>query len=460
MDDTPRTTVAEYTPKPSVRDRTKPRPTRTRAGRGVRGLLGIILLTGVGLGAYELPHMLRAPQTRGARPTPAQPVGAATVGTGDIPIVIDALGTVTPVATVTVVTQINGQIMEVGFKEGQHVKKGDFLAQIDPRPYQAALEQAEGQLIHDQGLLDQNRMDLTRYQNLAKTQAIPRQQAEDQVYIVKQYEGSVKTDQANIDTQKLNLVYCHIVSPVDGRVGLRLIDPGNYVQADNSTQIAVVTQMQPMTVIFPVAEDDLPQIMDQMHAGKTLEVTAYDRANVTKLATGKVFALDSQIDTTTGTVKLRAEFDNADEKLFPNQFVNAQLLVETLKGVVTVPTAAVQRGAPGTYVYLINADNTVSVRPIKLGPTHGETAQVVSGLAAGDRVVVDGADRLRDGARINISEGKKPAASEGKGPAPSEGKNPTAGGSGGQTTPQPGQSQSPDASQRQHHHRDRQQNTP
>ncbi len=484
MDDKPHTTFAEYAPPPGTRDRTKPPPTRGRVARGLRRLLWLVVLIAVGIGAYELIHLVPVQQEKAARPTPPQPVGAATVATGDIPIIIDALGTVTPVATVTVVTQISGQLMEVGFKEGQHVKKGDFLAQIDPRPYQAALEQAQGQLIHDQGLLDQNRMDLTRYENLSKSQAIPRQQYEDQIYIVKQYEGSVKTDQANVDTQKLNLVYCRIVSPVDGRVGLRLIDPGNYVQTTNSAQIAVVTQMQPITVIFPVAEDDLPQILDQMHAGTTLEVTAYDRANVTKLATGKVIALDSQIDTTTGTVKLRAEFDNADEKLFPNQFVNARLLVLTLHGVVTVPTAAVQRGAPGTYVYLINADNTVSVRPIKLGPTHGETAQVVSGLAAGDRVVVDGADRLRDGARVRVSEGKNagapegkhpapsegknaagsdgknPAAAEGKSPAGAEGKNPAAGGSGDQEAPQPGQNPSPDGSQRQHHHRDPHQNTP
>ena len=420
-----------------------PPPPRTRVRRTVRGLVWLIILIGVAIGGYELRHVLQAPQNKAARPTPPQPVGAATVATGDIPIIIDALGTVTPVATVTVVTQINGQLMEVGFKEGQHVKKGEFLAQIDPRPFQAALEQAEGQLIHDQGLLDQAHMDLTRYQNLSKTQAIPRQQYEDQIYVVKQFEGSVKTDQANIDTQKLNLVYCHIVSPVDGRVGLRLVDPGNYVQATNSTQLAVLTQMQPITVIFPVPEDDLPQILDQMHAGKTLEVTAYDRANVTKLATGKVIALDSQVDTTTGTVKLRAEFDNADEKLFPSQFVNARLLVQTLQGVVSVPTAAVQRGAPGTYVYLINADNTVSVRPIKLGPTHGDTAQVASGLAAGDRVVIDGADRLRDGAKIALSDGKNANT-----------------GGGGQAAPHTGQGQTPDASQGQHHHRDRQQNTP
>jgi len=399
MDDTTRTTVPGYATERSLRDRAVPSPTRTVARRMVTLISVLMLLIGLGLALNHWLQTHRAtPQGRAA----PQPVGAATVGTGDIRIIITALGTVTAVATVTVTTQISGQLTEVAFKEGQHVKKGDFLVQIDPRPYEAALEQAEGLLAHDQGLLDQARMNSERYQNLAKTQSIARQTAEDQVLIVKQYEGTVKTDQAQIETQKLNLIYCHIVSPIDGHVGLRLVDAGNYLQAANATGIAVITQLQPITVIFPIPEDNLPQIQEPLHAGKTLEVMAYDRANVTKLATGKVMALDSQIDTSTGTVKLRAKFDNADEKLFPNQFVNARLLVRILHDVVTVPIAAVQGVAPSTYVYLINADDTVSVRPIKLGPTDGETTQVESGLAAGDRVVVDGADRLRDGAPVTV----------------------------------------------------------
>jgi multidrug efflux system membrane fusion protein len=212
----------------------------------------------------------------------------------------------------------------------------------------------------------------------------------------------VKLDQAQVDQQKLNVIYCHIVSPVTGRIGLRLVDPGNYVQASNSTGLAVVTQLLPITVIFPIPEDDLPDIVPALYTGATFEVAAYDRANVKLLATGRVIALDSQIDTTTGTVKVRAQFDNADYALFPNQFVNAQLLVKTLNNVVTVPTAAIQRGAPGAYVYVVNADNTVSVQPIKLGPTDGPMAAVTSGLSAGQRVVVDGLDRLRDGARVTI----------------------------------------------------------
>ena len=219
-----------------------------------------------------------------------------------------------------------------------------------------------------------------RYQKLAEQNSIARQQYEDQIYIVQQYEGTVKLDQAQIDQQKLNVIYCHIVSPVTGRVGLRLVDPGNYVQTTNSTGLAVVTQMQPITVIFPIPEDDLPDIVPQLNTGAIFEVAAYDRANVKLLATGRVIALDSQIDTTTGTVKVRAQFDNPDYALFPNQFVNAQLLVKTLHDVVVVPTAAVQRGAPGTYVYVINPDSTVSVRPIKIGPTDGPMAAITSGL--------------------------------------------------------------------------------
>ncbi|MGH6835661.1 MAG: efflux RND transporter periplasmic adaptor subunit [Methylocella sp.] len=379
-------------------------------------LLGVAVL--LGLGIYRITETLRAPKDSGrGEETAPPPVGVATIGTGDIKVVVTALGTVTPIATVTVKTQVNGQLLEVGFKEGQSVKKGDFLAQIDPRPFQLTEAQLEGQLIHDQGLLDQARKNLARFQTLLKQESIARQQAEDQGFLVKQDEGLVKTDQAQIDMQKLNLIYAHIVSPIDGRVGLRLVDAGNYVQTTDSG-LAVIAQMHPITVISVVPEDDIPEIMAAMRAGRAVEVTAYDRANVTPLSVGKVEALDSEIDPTTGTVKLRAEFDNLDDKLFPNQFVNARLLLKSLRGVVTVPSSAVQHGAPGTYVYLVGADDTVSARTVDLGPLDGAMFAVKAGLSPGDRVVVDGADRLRDGAKVLIAaaDGSNGGAADGEKP--------------------------------------------
>ena len=392
--------------KPGVETRPIPAPDegptkRTRSP--LRSAVLLVLAALIAYGTYRFVTTQRAPPAGQPHDfAAAQPVGAATIATGDIKVVVTGLGTVTPLANVTVKTQVNGQLTEVAFTEGQTVKKGDFLAQIDPRPFQLAESQFEGQLVHDQGLLDQAKTDMDRYQTLLKQNSIARQTAEDQVFLVKQYEGSVKTDQAQIDAQKLNLIYAHIVSPIDGRVGLRLVDPGNFVQTSD-TGIAVLTQLHPISVIFTVPEDDIPQIMAQLKAGTPLEVTIYDRANVNQLAVGKVTTIDNQIDTTTGTVKIRAEFDNLDDKLFPNQFVNARLLIKSLKGVVTAPLTAIQRGAPGTYVYLIDADNTVSARKVKLGPQNDGMVVVSDGLAPGDRVVVDGLDRLRDGAKVFIA---------------------------------------------------------
>jgi multidrug efflux system membrane fusion protein len=370
-------------------------------------MFALAVLIALLLGCYLVVRMQSSPRPAGNRGANAQaapqPVAAAPIGRGDVRVTVNALGTVTPIATVTVQTQINGQLQVVAFTEGQMVKKGDFLAQIDPRPYQLLQAQYEGQLARDQGVLEQARANLARYKKLAETNAIARQQYEDQVYIVQQDEGTVKLDQALIDQQKLNVAYCHIVSPVTGRIGLRLVDSGNYVQTTNNTGMAVITQVQPITVIFPVPEDDLPDVLPQLIAGSPLEVQVYDRANVRLLAIGHVAALDSQIDTTTGMVKLRAQFDNTDNALFPNQFVNAHVVVKTSHDVVTVPTAAIQRGAPGAYVYVINANDAVSVRPVTIGPIDGPTAEVNSGLSVGERVVVDGTDHLRDGARVTIS---------------------------------------------------------
>jgi multidrug efflux system membrane fusion protein len=384
--------------------------------------LGLLLL--VGVGAYWFwPH--NAPQTAtqsgtgrpGAEAAP-QPVGAETVASGDIPIILNELGTVTALANVTVKTQIAGQLTEVGFQEGQNVKVGDFLAQIDPRPYQVALEQAQGTLAKDQALLQQAQTDLKRYQTLAKQDSISQQQADDQRFLVAQYQGAVQIDQAQIDSAKLNLAYCHIIAPVAGRVGLRQVDPGNYVQTSDANGIVVIAQEQPISVIFSVTEDNLPAIMKRLHSGAKLQVQAYDRSNAKFLATGVLSSVDNQINTTTGTVNIRASFPNDDESLFPNQFVNARLLVDTLHNVVRVPVPAVQLGAPGSYVYVINQNNTVSVKPVKLGATDGQYTQVLSGLAAGDRVVTDGTDRLRDGQKVTIPPppGQQNAQTEGEPP--------------------------------------------
>jgi multidrug efflux system membrane fusion protein len=335
-------------------------------------------------------------------PTPPQPVGAATIDKGDIRIVLNELGTVTPLATVTVKTQINGQLVDVGFKEGQMVRKGDFLAQIDPRPYQVALGQAQGQLAHDQGLLAQAQTNLRRYQTLGRQDSIAQQQVDDQRFLVAQYTGSVQSDQAQVDSARLNLTYCHIIAPVDGQVGLRQVDPGNYVQTSDTNGVVVITQMQPISVIFSVPEDGLADIIARLRSGATLSVDAYDRANLRGLATGQLATLDNQIDTTTGTLKMRALFANPDEALYPNQFVNVRLLVNTLRDAVRVPVPAVQRGEPGTYVYVITPDNTVAVRPVKLGPTDGGYTAVLSGLRPGERVVTDGTDRLREGAAVTV----------------------------------------------------------
>jgi membrane fusion protein, multidrug efflux system len=377
-------------------------------------LIGLIVLSGVGYYAY---HVLKpAPAAHTAHKHaggPPQSVGVATVGTGDIRITYSGLGAVTPLATITVRTQINGQIMQVLYNEGQHVKKNDSLVQIDDRPYQLLAQQYEGQLAHDQGLLGQAKMDLTRYQTLVSQNSIARQQAEDQAFIVKQDEGSVATDQALIAQELLNIAYCHIVSPVTGRIGLRLVDPGNYVQTSDTNGLAVVTQLEPISVIFSLPEDDIPDMTAHMTDKTPLSATAFDRANVHQLGTGTISAIDSQIDTTTGMVKFRAMFPNTDESLFPNQFVNVQVLVRTLANVITAPVPAIQRGAPGTYVYLVNANNTVSVRKVTLGPSDSGKIQILTGLKPGDRVVTDGTDRLSDGARIAIPGATAAAAPAG-----------------------------------------------
>jgi multidrug efflux system membrane fusion protein len=331
-------------------------------------------------------------------------VAVATAEKGDMPVVFKGLGTVTPLATVTVQSQINGQIVAIKFKEGQMVKRGDPLVEIDPRPYQVALEQAEGALARDEALLNNARLDLKRYQTLFEQDSIAEQQLATQRATVLQDEGTVKTDHAAIDAAKLNLVYCHITAPVDGLAGLQQVNLGNYVTPSMPNGLLVVTQLQPITAVFPVPEDQVPAVLEQLHNGHALEAKAYDRPHEILLDIGSMFTVDSQIDPTTGTLKLKANFPNADLRLFPNQFVNVDLLLETVHGTILVPPAAILRGTPGTYAYVVKG-NKVSVRPVTLGPSDAQRASVSSGLNAGEVVVVDGTDRLKEGATVQVRSG-------------------------------------------------------
>ena len=344
-----------------------------------------------------------APQSAGAgRNGAPMSIVPETVGKGDVGINIDALGTVTSLATVTIKSQISGYLMKIDFKEGDDVKKGDLLAEIDPRPYEATLAQANGNLVRDQALLKGAQVDLTRYQGLAAQNAVPRQTLDTQVALVAQYQGTVEADRAAVKSAEVNLQYCHILSPLDGRVGLRQVDQGNYVTPGDTNGLVVITQLQPISVLFPVPEDNLQAIAKRVQGGAVLPANTYSRDGTSKIADGTLLASDSQIDPTTGTIKLRAQYANETKLLFPNQFVNVRLLLDTHKNVTTMPTAGVQRGVPGTFVYLVNADNTVSVRKVVLGVTDGDRVEVISGLVPGDRVVIDGADKLRDGAKINV----------------------------------------------------------
>ncbi len=295
--------------------------------------------------------------------------------------------------------------MSVRYNEGQIVRQGDLLVEIDPRPYQVQLMQAEGQLLKDQAALDNARVDLARYEKLLAQNAIPEQQLATQKALVAQYEGAVKTDQGQIENAKLNLVYCRITSPISGRVGLRLVDPGNIVHASDSNGLLVITQLEPISVIFTIAEDQVPAVMQKRRAGQKLMVEAWDRELKTRIARGELTTLDNQIDQTTGTLKLRATFDNKNDELFPNQFVNARLLVEEKRGVTLVPTAAVQRNTQATYVYVVKPDQSVTVRTVTVGTTEGDQTEIASGLSGGEVVVTDGVDKLQEGSRVNARTG-------------------------------------------------------
>jgi multidrug efflux system membrane fusion protein len=339
---------------------------------------------------------------RGLGPQAAQPVGVAKALNGDINVTLNALGTVTPLSTASVRPQVGGMLIKLNFTEGQMVQAGDTLAQIDPRPYQAALDQVRGQLARDAATLANAKVDLARYQSLMAQNAISQQQVATQAATVRSTEGIVVSDQANVQTARINLGYTNIVSPVAGRAGIHLVDIGNIVQAGQSNGIVVVTQLQPMSVLFTIPEDNIGAVMARVNGGSTLPVDLYDRSQTNKIATGNLSAVDTVVDPTTGSVKLRALFTNDDFKLFPAQFVNVKLLVDTLHNQVVVPVAAIQRGADGSFVFVVTPEKTVTQRNVKTGVQDGNNIQILSGIKAGDTVVVDGADRLRDGADVEI----------------------------------------------------------
>ena len=399
------------------------------------GWVWLIVLLAVGVAAYYLwPRGSGAANGTGqAAPGSGKkggkggipPVVSIHATRGNIGVYVTGLASVTPIYTVTVRSRVDGQLMSVNYKEGDIVKKDDPLIEIDPRPYAVALEQAEGNQVRDQALLDNARVDQTRYETLLKQNAVPEQQLATQKALVTQEEGVVKADQGAIDAAKLNLVYCHITAPFSGQVGLRLVDPGNIVHAADTTGMIVITQLQPISVIFPVAEDQLPAVLSRWRAGQKLVVEAWDRADQRKIATGYLATIDNEIDQTTGTLRLRANFDNADYQLFPNQFVNAHMLVQEKTGVTLINNAAVQRNTNETYVWLLKPDSTVSVTDINTGTAEGDQTEVTSGLKPGDAVVMTGVDKLVEGAKVVSQWGDETPASgsgSGKGSRKSGGK--------------------------------------
>ena len=385
-----------------------PQATRRRRILWIVGLAALIVLI-----IWVIHHRLASQAGQpsfGAMMGGPLPVSVAKVSTTDVPVVIDALGTVTPLATVTVRPQVTGPIVKIAFREGQHIGKGGLLAQIDPRPYQAALDQAVGQLGRDQAALAGARTDLVRYKKLLAQNSVAEQTYSDELATVRQNEAAVEADKAAIESARLNLSYCRITSPVAGLVGLRQVDLGNLVQANQTSSIATVTQMQPMSVLFTVPENDLSQVFQRVSGGRKLAVEAYDRTMTHLIATGSLSSLDNQINVSTGTLQLRALFDNSRSELFPNEFVTVKLVLETLQNQIVVPGAAVQNGPSSNFVYIVNPDHTVTMRTVVTGPTNGNNIAITKGLTAGETVVTDGADQLRDGAKVLLPGEKPPGA--------------------------------------------------
>lgn len=410
------TTARPNVTAPDEPRRHAPKPAPEKKHRWVLWVILVLVVAGAAYWIYHqhVASLQAAAQAKAAMRNQTVQITTTTVRKGDIGVYVEGLGSVTPVSTATITSRVQGEIVAIHYTEGQMVRKGEPLIDIDPRPYEAALTQVEGQLAHDEAVLGQAKIDLDRYQAAFSRNAIAQQQVYDQQQAVKQDEGTVKNDQGLVDNAKVNLVYCHITSPIDGRVGLRLVDLGNMVQANSTTPLVVVTQLQPITVIFSVAEDYLTQIQPQLRQGRKLELLALDRTDETQIATGSLLTIDNEVDATTGTVKLRGIFPNKDNALFPNQFVNAKLLVNTLKGVSLLPTAAIQRNAQGAYVYLVNSDDTVKIQTVKAGVTDGDTTSLAD-VSEGQVVALSGFDKLQDGVKVTVHNGSGGGSGNGSG---------------------------------------------
>lgn len=404
LDPSPPDTLTKRAPTSPRQSHGAPR----RSGRGWIWVLILAVLAGAGYYLWSKRTPSQATSTgaggpgqrgRGFGPTP---IVGAKAHRGNIPVYFTGLGAVTPIYTVDVKSRVDGELMQIYFKEGDLVHKGDSLVEIDPRPYQVQLTQAQGQLLRDQALLENARIDLARYKTLLTQNAVPEQQVVTQEALVKQDEGIVKSDQGAIDSANLNITYSHIKAPITGRLGLRLVDPGNIVHASDANPMMVITQVDPISVIFTIAEDQLPVVTQKFWAGQRLSVDAFDRTKNTKLATGVLTTLDNQIDQTTGTLKLRATFDNKNGKLFPNQFVNVRLLVQLKQNVTLIPSATIQRNTQMTYVFLVKPDSKVTVRPVAIGTSEGEETEVTSGLAPEDVIVMTGVDKLQEGSQVVV----------------------------------------------------------
>jgi multidrug efflux system membrane fusion protein len=402
-------------------------PRRPPRHRWLASVIALACLAGLGLLAWDLTHPSKAatgapgaagpggPGARGGRGAPATTVGVATAEKADIPLWLDALGTVTPSATVTVRSQVNGVLREVLFQEGQMAKPGQLLAVVDPRPFEMALMQAQGQRLRDEAQLENAKLTLQRYQTLLQQDSIARQDVDTQAALVKQLQGTVMTDKANEGTARLNLGYTRIVAPVGGRIGLRVVDVGNVVSTGDANGIALITTLAPIDVEFAVPQDRLPELQRRVAQGATLPVTALDRTRVNELDRGRFWSLNNQVDTQTGTVRAKARFDNKDSTLFPSQFVNVRVLLDTLQGAIVVPLTALRHGPDGDFVYVLRDDHTVALRPVTPGPATADKVSIAKGLQAGEQVITEGGDRLKDGARVTLPGERAASGPAGRG---------------------------------------------